>query len=314
MSEEHVKTEDGRDFDLDEDLFDFGNATSSVWDDQEEADLDAIFAGFEAEEQARKEAEANQDEELFDEPGELPPPEDFAGLRPADPSPAIPRPAEGARDATPPIQPPSENQEKGAPAKGTGIPARARREAPAAPEAPPVPGVLGVPAPAPGQVYYQAVPVAAPAAAPPAGGGTTRGVRVAAWILIAVTSINALVALVALKSTGDLRQSVADVGYRVTETATEMMHASLSASPSAEGTPSADPLSAPNPENHPTFELAREEIQRGEYAKARRRLYGLLAIVDRIDPLEREQVEARANYLIARATHLEAVEKWERRK
>jgi hypothetical protein len=45
--------------------------------------------------------------------------------------------------------------------------------------------------------------------------------------------------------------------------------------------------------------MAREEIQAGEYADARRRLARLLAVADRIEAEEREEIEAQASFLIA---------------
>jgi len=45
--------------------------------------------------------------------------------------------------------------------------------------------------------------------------------------------------------------------------------------------------------------MAREEIQAGEYADARRRLSRLLAVADRIEAEAREDIEAQASFLIA---------------
>ncbi len=48
-----------------------------------------------------------------------------------------------------------------------------------------------------------------------------------------------------------------------------------------------------------TLQMAREEIQAGEYAEARRRLSRLLAVADRIEAEAREDIEAQASFLIA---------------
>jgi hypothetical protein len=48
-----------------------------------------------------------------------------------------------------------------------------------------------------------------------------------------------------------------------------------------------------------TLELAAQEIQAGEMLSARKRLHRLLAMVDRVEPELRADVEARARYLIA---------------
>ncbi|MBK7642510.1 MAG: hypothetical protein IPJ19_05590 [Planctomycetes bacterium] len=47
------------------------------------------------------------------------------------------------------------------------------------------------------------------------------------------------------------------------------------------------------------LQLAREEIQAGEYAAARRRLARLLAVADRIEAESREDIEAEASFLLA---------------
>lgn len=48
-----------------------------------------------------------------------------------------------------------------------------------------------------------------------------------------------------------------------------------------------------------SLSLAREEIQEGEYAAARRRLARLLAVADRIEAGQREEIEAQAAFLLA---------------
>ena len=302
MPEENFTTD--QDFDLDEDLFNFEALPDSGWD-EEEADLDEIFANFEEEERLRAEQEAanppqEEDPILDDFAPEAEPPAAIPStpeVAEAEHGPAISAPTAaeaGAVHATPP---------------------------PAPQEYQPQPQQAAVPPP----VYYQTPPVPQPVmmAAPPAAAPTaaapwmSRTVRIAAWILVAVTSVNALVAIIALKSTGELQRSVQDVGDQVTETATGIVREALrNAATMADptGVETGMPLAAPNPENHPTFEIAREEIQRGEYDRARQRLYAMLAVVDRLDPLVREEIEARANYLLAQAVHLETVERWEVRK
>jgi hypothetical protein len=47
------------------------------------------------------------------------------------------------------------------------------------------------------------------------------------------------------------------------------------------------------------LQMAREEIQAGEYAAARRRLSRLLATADRIEAEAREDIEAEASFLLA---------------
>lgn len=130
------------------------------------------------------------------------------------------------------------------------------------------------------------------------------------FVLIAVTSLNALVALVSLKAAGDMQTSVWEGARRVAETA-----AGLRAEERAELAGShANELAglAPDPDQHPTFELVRQDVEAGRFADARQRLYALLAIVDRLEPEVQDELEARACYLIAEASHLEAVGTTER--
>jgi len=48
-------------------------------------------------------------------------------------------------------------------------------------------------------------------------------------------------------------------------------------------------------------------IEKGDYVRSRQILYSLLAVVDRMDPVDRDKVEARANYLIAHSFQREVV-------
>lgn len=59
--------------------------------------------------------------------------------------------------------------------------------------------------------------------------------------------------------------------------------------------------------SHPVLDEARAQISRGEYASARQRVYGLLAIIDRLEDPRRSALEADCQYLIAQSLHLEAL-------
>ena len=115
--------------------------------------------------------------------------------------------------------------------------------------------------------------------------------------------------MVTLKSTGDMRDSVMLVSREVVETAQGIRSGDYQRAVGFDQ--EALPLVPPNPENHPTFELVREDIAEGDYAVARQRLYSLLSIIDRLDPEQRDRVEKRANYLLAQELHLEAVTRLE---
>jgi hypothetical protein len=126
------------------------------------------------------------------------------------------------------------------------------------------------------------------------------------WLFLAVLCTNALLAVVSLKSTNEVQNRVEEVGDRVREAADEVRSSVQS---NAQARIAAQtPITAPSPEDHPAFEQAVQEIERGAFAAARQRLYALLAIVDRLDPQVRESVEARANFLLARALHLQALQ------
>jgi len=68
-----------------------------------------------------------------------------------------------------------------------------------------------------------------------------------------------------------------------------------------------DPERVQTSHSHPTLERARERIARGEYASARQGVYGLLAIIDRLDDPRRSALEADCQFLIAQSLHLEAL-------
>jgi hypothetical protein len=69
----------------------------------------------------------------------------------------------------------------------------------------------------------------------------------------------------------------------------------------------AGPDAAPLPAfDQVALEIAQREMERGLYPSARRRLYGVLALADRIDPERRADVEARLGFLIADSYRFEA--------
>ena len=133
-----------------------------------------------------------------------------------------------------------------------------------------------------------------------------RGVAV---ILLAITAVNALVALVTLRQGANMRDSVLEANTDIREAAERMRADSVDQA--REIMELRTPIVPPDPESHPTFERAREEIELRDYTAARKRLYALLAVVDRLEESQRREVEARAQYLLAEATHREALEHME---
>jgi len=61
------------------------------------------------------------------------------------------------------------------------------------------------------------------------------------------------------------------------------------------------PVVAPSPERRDVLAQAEADIAAGQYDLARQRIYALLAVRDRLDPNEREEIEARSRYLLAEA-------------
>ena len=102
-----------------------------------------------------------------------------------------------------------------------------------------------------------------------------------------------------------MRDSVLDARRELNETAEEIREESLETA--IDLVEARTPLVPPDPDDHPTFEWAAAAIERGDYADARQRIYALLSVVDRLEESERAIVESRAQYLLAEASHLEAV-------
>lgn len=313
--------------DLDEDLFDFEPvAPMRAEFEDEDADLDEIFATFQAEEETRAGqpeglatsatdafVDLEEDDDIYGDLVETP---ELAPEPIAEPAPA---PAPVAADPTPPPAPaPAPVQAAPAPAPApapvaAAAPAPAPAAAPAAEPAVAVPtaggGLLGRLG-ALGQSLAARKPAAttaAPAGAPAAGGASLS--RSALWILLAAFSLNGLVAIVLVNSTGSMRSQMEGISEDVEQTIRDIR--SEYWSQKALMLDETTPLAPADPSNHPAFQRALEEIEAGSYAAARQRLYALLSVVDRIDPAVRERIEARASYLIGRAWHLEALDRLE---
>ncbi|MBI5432654.1 MAG: hypothetical protein HZA52_07480 [Planctomycetes bacterium] len=60
------------------------------------------------------------------------------------------------------------------------------------------------------------------------------------------------------------------------------------------------------PEGEETLDAAHEAMDRGDFERARRLLYGLLAVADRWEPTRRDDLEARAAFTIADSFRLQA--------
>ena len=264
-------------FDLDEDLFDFEPvAPIRAEYEDEDADLDEIFATIQAEEEELGTANptmvalgASNDFTALDEEED----DIYGSLDEVDPTP---------EPASPPAPEPVETS------------------TPAAPDPEPVAAApVAASEPAPTRTVTQVVTKSAP----------TNLSRSALWILLAAMSLNGLVAIVLVSSTQGLKREMNEISQDVEATIGDIR--SEYWGQRAMLLDQTTPIAAPDPENHPAFALALDEIEAGAYNAARQRLYALLAVIDRSDPETRDKVEARASYLIGHAWHLEALRRME---
>lgn len=256
MSDKHE-----HEFDLDEDLFDFGGVGPEPEATASEEDLDEIFASFR--EEARGEELAAAPRASADEPVPAPPapakrPESPARAESHAPAPSPAPAARPAKSGTPPL-----------PTASTASSARAG-------EPEPVRSLTPIP---PARVSKGLVAIA-----------------------LSVTVLNAALAVVMVRGNSD--------GHDVRATGDERSQPHVeSPAPQAAAQVDAlpDPESVPESHGHPTLDQAREELARGDHAAARQRVYGLLAIVDRLEDPRKSEIEAECQYLIAQSLHLEAL-------
>ncbi len=122
--------------------------------------------------------------------------------------------------------------------------------------------------------------------------------------IFALTALNAAVVLYSWSANKDLARSMAAIGERVIETTQEIRNETSLQLETLESI--AGPVAHADPENYRTFERVEDDLGRGDFAEARRKLYGLLSIADRLAPEVREDAEARALFLLADAMRDEA--------
>lgn len=67
------------------------------------------------------------------------------------------------------------------------------------------------------------------------------------------------------------------------------------------------PIVSDDPGQQQTFANVLEDFERGDYPLARRRLYSLLSIIDRLEPDARKDVESRARFFLADSLRLQAL-------
>ena len=252
-----------KEFDLDEDIFGFEEIQQDSLElDGEEESLEAIFATFQSEEEAKAvEAESAHasDETEFEEDSDD---SEFPDLAFADEEPESAEELQYQYSSTP----------------------------------------------APGPAGSSAAPAAAQAQALPQGrqplsiGAFSKS---ALLILISVTLLNGMVGFVILRQSSDIMKNVSNTGTSLLNTADQIKRNTIESTRQS----LKDGVGLPqwDVENHPTFEIASQDIKAGNYQEARRRLSSFLALIDGIDPSVREEMEARAKLMIASAIQQEAL-------
>lgn len=261
----------GADFDLDEDLFDFARVAREPELSTSDDDLDRVFASLH---------DSIVEEELL------------LGFASAPTAPAAPAEAQPALHA--PLEPPSNRDDDR-------LPASLAPRAPSAPRREPA-RQASVPADetaddaaAPAFAADSVLPEPPPLV--PARPRAPTSTRTLVVVALAVTALNSAVAVTLLRGRADGAGHAEDGAARA---AAPEPHAP----PSEPALPDLAPATATT---HPALETARTEIARGDYAAARQRVYGLLAIIDRLEEPRRSTLEADCQYLVAQTLHLEAL-------
>lgn len=259
------------DLDLDEDLFDFAGIEREPDPVESEEDLEQIFASF---------RDVEQEEDLL----------------------AVPQAPSAPAHTAPTHAAPIHAAERAPGANPDAAPDRAAR--PATSAAPEASSTLArrTPAPEPAARAPEASGERVPAAR------SSRFTKGVVAVAAAVTLLNSVVAVVVLRG----RSSDHDVRAVAPEAAPEA-GAHEPAAHAASHTPSVIASGLPEPErvgtlpDHPALDEARRQISHGEYGAARRRVYGLLSIIDRLEDPRRGALEADCQFLIAQSLHLEAL-------
>jgi len=122
------------------------------------------------------------------------------------------------------------------------------------------------------------------------------------WILLASIMLNVGVIGFTWRVSGKMSDEFGEATKSIIQ-ATQNLQTNPGGSASAPTNESTEPpIVLADPEHEFTFDRARKEITKGEYANARKRLYALLAIADRLPVDIRERVESTAQFLLADIT------------
>jgi hypothetical protein len=127
---------------------------------------------------------------------------------------------------------------------------------------------------------------------------------VAVLVLAVVVLVNLGLALVSWRSVSSVQELVLGMGNEVIETTQAIRDETSERAQRFES--QARPIVSPSSEGAATLEQARRWFDQGEFRRARQSLYGLLAVIDRVDAAVRPDLEARARFLIADSYRFEA--------
>ena len=140
-----------------------------------------------------------------------------------------------------------------------------------------------------------------PATVVVAGGGMSPG---AIGLLMLVTLLNLVLIGFTWRTNRSLEEKVNDVSINVIRQATSLREEAEEQRARAEEL--LRPIVAPVTQEGRSFDLVRQDIERRDFGAARRKLYSILAVLDRFDETQRADVEARARYLIGDTLAMEA--------
>ena len=117
------------------------------------------------------------------------------------------------------------------------------------------------------------------------------------WVLVGFTVVNLGLIGLTWRMSSSMSDQVSEVASSIVRATREIQAQTSEHVEKIESVQA--PIVASDPSQHTTFSLARRDLEDGDFAGARRRLYSLLAVADRLEPEVRESVEARAHFLLA---------------
>lgn len=121
--------------------------------------------------------------------------------------------------------------------------------------------------------------------------------RVTLLAVALLTLVNAGVVTFSWMANNNLQDSVEKIGNQVLRTARDIQNETIQQAQAMESL--VGPVAASDPASYRTFDRVAEDFEDGEFSSARKRLYALLSVTDRLGDDVREDTEARARFLIA---------------